>query len=132
MTDTNTEVYAGTILMVEDAEEVRQMVKMLLGAYGIQTLEAGTGPEALEIWTKSSPTIDLLFVDLVLPGGISGPKLATQLMAENSKLHVIYTTGYHPASVSEDLTLLEGINFLQKPYDSRMLAQMVRKRLGVE
>ena|SRR5581483_3038758 len=132
MTELNTEIYTGTILMVEDAEEVRQMVKMLMGAYGIQTLEAESGPQALEIWTKSHSSIDLLFVDLVLPGGVTGPQLAAKMTAENPKLHVIYTTGYHPASVSENLTLLEGVNFLQKPYDSKVLAQMIQQRLGIE
>jgi CheY-like chemotaxis protein len=103
---------------------------MLMESHGFRTLEAETGPEALQIWNSSPTAIDLLFVDIVLPGGISGPALAARLKAENPKLHVIYTTGYHPASVNEDLTLLEGINFLQKPYDTRTLARMVRNFLN--
>jgi DNA-binding NtrC family response regulator len=71
----------------------------------------------------------LLLTDLVMPGGMTGKELAEKLQAQNSKLKVIYVSGYSAAIASKDFHLQEGVNYLTKPFASRRLAQFVREKL---
>ena len=62
---------------------------------------------------------------MVMPHGMSGRELAERLHAEKPGLKVIYSSGYSHAVVGNDMVLREGLNFLQKPYHPRKLAQAV-------
>ena len=66
---------------------------------------------------------------MVMPEGIMGGELAERLLAQNPKLKVIYTSGYSPGMAGKDISLLEGRNFLPKPYSIGKLAQFVRQVL---
>jgi two-component system cell cycle sensor histidine kinase/response regulator CckA len=87
---------------------------------------AANGPEAIEVWKKSSKPIDLLLTDMVMPSGMSGGDLAKELVARNPKLKIIYTSGYSPEILKQDSLLAQGINFLPKPYDLPSLMKAVR------
>ena len=65
----------------------------------------------------------------MLPGGMTGIEAAEKLRAENPKIRVIYTSGYSSSSVRPDFFAKEGRHFIQKPYDPRKLARMVRQYL---
>lgn len=115
-----------TVLVAEDEEALRQMVVHVLRTQGYKVLEASSGRHALEVWERANCRIDLLMTDMVMPGGIMGSELAERLTEKSPALKVIYTSGYSPGIAGKDLTLLEGQNFLAKPYRPARLLQAVR------
>jgi CheY-like chemotaxis protein len=88
-------------------------------------LEAASGLEALELWRQHHPEVRLLITDLVMPDGMNGKELAQRLQRENSKLKIIYTSGYSTDCRDKSLQLEANINFLAKPFDVSKLAQTV-------
>jgi len=124
-----------TILVVEDEPALRELVVNILELCGYRTYQAETGVAALPVWEKHKDEIDLLLTDMVMPEGMSGRQLAERLQAQDPGLKVIYTSGYSPGMAGKDIALLEGFNFLAKPYPPSRLALVVRecldgKRLG--
>jgi PAS domain S-box-containing protein len=115
-----------TVLVVEDETPLRQLVKSVLQRYGYRVLEADSGVDALPIWLQYKDQISLLLTDMVMPHGVSGRELAQRLRGDKPELKVIYSSGYSLAVVGADMVLREGLNFLQKPYNPRKLAQAVR------
>ncbi len=121
-----------TILVVEDEPALRELVVDILQLYGYFVYQAASGPVALKLWAQHKDEIDLLLTDLVMPEGISGRDLAERLQIDNPDLKVIYTSGYSPGMAGKDIALLEGFNFLPKPYPPSRLAQMVRECLDAK
>lgn len=115
-----------TILVAEDEDTLREMVVQVLKIQGYTVLEAASGRHALELWERTSRPVDLLVTDIVMPGGIMGSELAERLSSKSPQLKVIYTSGYSPGMAGRDVSLLEGGNFLPKPYSIGKLAQFVR------
>jgi two-component system cell cycle sensor histidine kinase/response regulator CckA len=115
-----------TILVVEDEPALRELVVNVLELCGYRIHQARTGVEAMRVWEKHKSEIDLLLTDMVMPEGMSGRQLAERLQAEDPELKVIYTSGYSPGMAGKDIALLEGFNFLAKPYPPSRLAQVVR------
>ncbi|MBA4150534.1 MAG: response regulator [Verrucomicrobia bacterium] len=118
-----------TILVVEDEPALRELVADILKSFGYQVFAASCGPEALCVWEQHKGEIDLLLTDMVMPEGVSGRELAEKLQFGNPQLKVIYTSGYSPGMAGQDIALLEGFNFLAKPYPPLKLAQLVREIL---
>jgi PAS domain S-box-containing protein len=117
-----------TVLLVEDDLPVRLLVGNLLQRCGYIVLQAESGAAALRIWWQHLEKIHLLLTDLVMPDGVTGRQLARQLQSEKPDLKVIYTSGYS-AEAGEGPALIDGVNFLQKPYPSGKLAKTVRNCL---
>jgi CheY-like chemotaxis protein len=117
---------AETILVVEDETPVRILVRSVLERNGYRVLEANSGVDALPIWLEHREEISMLLTDMVMPHGVSGRELAERLRGDKPELKVIYSSGYSLAVVGADMVLKEGLNFLQKPYHPRKLAQTVR------
>jgi CheY-like chemotaxis protein len=115
-----------TILVAEDEDALREMVVQVLKIQGYTVLEAASGCHALEVWEQANRPVDLLLTDMVMPGGIMGSELAERLSSQSPRLKVIYTSGYSPGMAGKDASLLEGRNFLPKPYSIGKLAQFVR------
>jgi two-component system, cell cycle sensor histidine kinase and response regulator CckA len=118
-----------TILVVEDEPALRELVVSILQLCGYRTYEAETGVAALRVWEQHKEEIDLLLTDMVMPEGVSGRQLAERLQADDPGLKVIYTSGYSPGMAGKDIALLEGFNFLAKPYPPSRLALVVRECL---
>jgi CheY-like chemotaxis protein len=117
-----------TILLVEDEEDVRQLACRVLDVLGYRILPAGDGPTALAVLDEN-PDIALLFTDVVLPGGMTGPQIAREAQARRPDLKVMYTSGYTGNAV-QHLESIEGhVRLLSKPYAIDELAQMVRATL---
>ena len=114
------------ILVVEDEQAVRLLVGNLLQRCGYTALLAVSGIEALNLWEQHKNEIQLLLTDMVLPDGMMGRELAEKLTGEKPKLKVVYTSGYSASVVGKGPALVEGVNFLQKPYHPQKLAQTVR------
>ena len=114
-----------TILVVEDQEAVRSFATTTLEAYGYHVIAAVDGEEAFAVAEAHPERIDLLLVDVVLPG-INGRELAERLRALRPDLKVLFVSGY-PADVIAQRGVLErGVAFLRKPFTPDQLAAKVR------
>ena len=118
-----------TILLAEDDPALRVAVRKALAQLGYRILEAPTGVKALEVWQQSRDEISLLLTDLVMPDGMTGKALAQRLLQENTKLKVIYMSGYSAEVVGKDFPFTEDVNFLTKPFPAQKLAQTIRNCL---
>jgi CheY-like chemotaxis protein len=118
-----------TVLVAEDEDDLREMVAQVLRLQGYAVLEASSGPQAIVVWQEAGRPVDLLMTDMVMPGGISGSELAERLQGQSPHLKVICTSGYSPGMAGRDISLLQGRNFLPKPYSVGKLAQFVRECL---
>ena len=119
-----------TILVVEDEQSVGQLVRDILVEKGYRVLEAANGLEALQCWNEEGGDVDLLLTDMRMPKEMSGHELAQNLRALKPELKVIYTTGYSPEVGECELDLVEGSNFLPKPYPPSKLVKIVRDCLN--
>ncbi|MFO0588050.1 MAG: PAS domain S-box protein [Polyangiaceae bacterium] len=118
------------ILLVEDDASVRRTLENLLTHAGYRVTTASSGAEALVTWDHCSGQFDLLFTDMVMPGGMSGLDLARKLRAGRPDLPVVVTSGYSADLVTQgDLGAL-GIVFLKKPSRPADIAAAVRKCLS--
>jgi signal transduction histidine kinase len=117
-----------TILLVEDDEQVRKTVAQQLHVLGYRVLEADRAGRALAALDRHAD-IDLLFTDMILPGGIGGRELAREARIVRPNLRVLFTSGYL-RGLRADHQLDPGDVFIGKPYRLRDLAQKVREALG--
>ena len=117
-----------TILVVEDDALVRNFVVAQLQSLGYKTIAAADGRAALAQVT-GGVAFDLLFTDVILPGGISGRQLADEVAKLRPGTKVLYTSGYTDNAIVHHGRLDEGVLLLSKPYRKPQLAQMVRQAI---
>jgi two-component system, cell cycle sensor histidine kinase and response regulator CckA len=120
-----------TVLLVEDEESVRQLVRETLESKGYRVLEAENGESALRLSAKLAQPVDALITDVVMPG-MSGRELAAQLCASCPKTKVLYLSGYTEDAIVHEGVLESGTAFLQKPFTLHALARKLREVLGGE
>ncbi len=116
------------ILVVEDDALVRAYACQELRSLGYQVLEADSGPAALAIIERRDD-IDLLFTDVVMPGGMSGRDLADRVRSLRPRMQVHYTSGYTENAIVHHGRLDPGVKLLAKPYRRADLARAVRESL---
>jgi signal transduction histidine kinase len=109
------------VLLVEDDTLVRRYVEQQLRSLGYRVVSAGSGPEALTL-LQASQDIDILFTDIVMPGGMSGRELAEAALAARPDLRVLYTSGYARDALPEQDATDRDIPLLRKPYHREELA----------
>ena len=123
-----------TILLVEDEESVRELVRLTLSARGYKVLEAENGEAGLRIAEACKQHIDILITDVVMPG-IGGRELAKKLLTLRPETSVLYLSGYTEDSVITQGAPGPATAFLQKPFTLQNLAKKVREvlraRVGV-
>jgi len=117
-----------TILVVEDDALVRRNVVAQLTGLGYTTIEAADGVEALRV-VETNGAIDLLFTDVVMPGGINGRMLADEVTRKRPAIRVLFTSGYAQNAIVHHGRLEAGVHLLGKPYRTADLARMVRVAL---
>jgi two-component system cell cycle sensor histidine kinase/response regulator CckA len=118
-----------TILVVEDEDSVRAVACRVLRGAGYVVLEAPNADSALEIARAHGSPLDLLFTDVVMPGG-NGLDLAERLVTDQPFLHVLYASGY-----ADDVAIGKheracGWQYLAKPYSASDLLREVQRMLG--
>jgi len=118
-----------TLLVVDDEACLLELAEESLQALGYRVLTAGNGRQALERLAEE-PAIDLLFSDVVMPGGINGYELAVNATAQHPGLKVLLTSGYTEKAVTGNDQALFSANLLSKPYTQAELAQRVRALLS--
>jgi two-component system, cell cycle sensor histidine kinase and response regulator CckA len=117
-----------TILLVEDEEQVRHLVRTILHQHGYLTLVARDPAEALHLSDTHPGAIDLLLTDVVMPQ-MSGRQLAEQLSPRRPTMKVLYMSGYTDDAVVRSGVLQAEVAFVQKPLTPDTLAQKVRQAL---
>jgi len=118
------------ILVVDDNAEVRDMVMAQLAELGYHTLEAADGASAVDL-LKATPGVDLLFTDIVMPGGMSGVQLGEAARQIRPKICILYTSGFTEVSVRNGTAKAIGEDqLLSKPYRKSELARKVREALA--
>jgi two-component system, cell cycle sensor histidine kinase and response regulator CckA len=118
-----------TILLVEDDEQVRELSREALSVSGYEVLVADTPKAAIALCRSHKSRIDLLLTDVVMPG-ISGPELATQVIAIRPELKVLYMSGYTAQAIVHHGELDANTFFLQKPFTPSSLSAKVREVLN--
>jgi PAS domain S-box-containing protein len=116
-----------TVLVVEDADGLRELARRLLERQGYTVLVAANAEEALRLF-ESEAAIDVLLTDVVMPGG-SGPELTRRVVEGRPTLKVIYMSGYTEDAIVHHGVLNPGIDFLHKPFTSETLGRKVREVL---
>jgi PAS domain S-box-containing protein len=126
----NIEVSSGreSVLVVEDDRLVREHAVALLTGLGYQVTGAENGIEALEI-LKRRDDFDLLFTDVVMPGGVDGRQLADAVRELRPGLKVLFTSGYAESAIVHHGRLDAGVQLLSKPYRRQELAAKLREVL---
>jgi signal transduction histidine kinase len=114
-----------TILVVEDDDNVRAYSVEALRELGYRVIEAQDGPAALQI-LKNQTRIDLLFTDVVLPGGMTGAQVALQASELHPSLKILFTTGYARNAIFHHGRLDKGVQLITKPFSFSDLAAKVR------
>jgi two-component system cell cycle sensor histidine kinase/response regulator CckA len=117
-----------TVLLVEDEESVRELVRLTLAARGYKVLEAENGDCGLRVAEAFKEHIDILITDVVMPG-IGGRELAKQLLSLRPDISVLYLSGYTEDAVVTHGALGPSTAFLQKPFTLQNLAKKVREVL---
>ncbi len=127
-TDTKTAdsdvVFSGTILVVEDDDEVRDVAITILLNSGYEVISARDGQSGLDQF-KNHPEIDLVFTDIVMPGGMSGIDLAIAIHKERPDAPVLLTTGYTGDSLNEKIPDQKHISLVVKPFDADELPRTI-------
>ena len=117
-----------TILVVEDQQDVGDLAEAILKDFGYAVLRAGNGAEAIAVLESDAP-IDLLFTDLIMPGGMNGVMVAREGRRLRSRLKVLLTTGYAEASIERVDARGTEFDLIGKPYKRVDLATRIRQVL---
>ena len=115
-----------TILIAEDDDSVRQVVKNSLTHAGYTVLEAINGAHALELLSQTNDPVQLLITDVKMPQ-MNGHDLALRI---SGTVRVLYISGYSRDVITDPGSLIDGVNFLKKPFSSNQLLQTVQQMLG--
>jgi len=119
-----------TVLVVEDEDILRELCQTVLESAGCRVLLAANGHEALQQWQQHSSDIDVLFTDMMMPGGMSGYDVAEHLRRERADLPVVFCSGYSPETTQLRQMDGEGTIFLQKPYRHPALIEALHNALA--
>ena len=125
----STSLPSGTekILVVDDEPRVRKTAVRVLRKLGYEVTEAASGEEALASMKKNKD-IDLLFSDIMMPGGMNGRQLASIVTREYPNIQIQLTTGYENVDITKNSTDAD-FPLLRKPYGQQDLATALRKLL---
>ena len=116
------------ILLVEDNEFVREETLEQLVSLGYRVIAASNGAEALEMLVGAGD-VDLLFTDIMMPGGMTGGELAEQARLICPSLKVLYASGYFEGALLRNGSIEADVPLIVKPYRKKDLAQKVRETL---
>jgi two-component system cell cycle sensor histidine kinase/response regulator CckA len=125
MSDSHASDSRETILVVEDERPVRELVGDVLRLHGYQVLTAEDGPSALQALGTHSGPIDMVIVDVVIPG-MQVKELVDRLTATRPALKLLYISGFTGDLVGQHGLVRLETNFLQKPFTVDGLARKVR------
>ena len=115
------------ILIVDDEEGLRELAEETLTSQGYRVELAASGVEAMALM-DTLERIDLLFSDIVMPGGVSGYQLAEHALAKFPNMQILLTSGY-TANASRNVDGRQDVVLLDKPYSQKSLVDKVNSLL---
>ncbi|MEN6376237.1 MAG: response regulator [Smithella sp.] len=118
-----------TILVVDDEKMILEVTKELLESLGYRVYVAQSGPEAIDVYVKNKEQINMVILDMVLPG-MSGSKIFDCLQDINPDIRVLLASGYSINSEAEHILARGCRGFLPKPFRLKDLAVKVRETLS--
>lgn len=121
---------SATVLLVEDEAPVREITAAMLRDLGYRVLEAADGEQALRVFGASPLAIELLLLDVVLPGRLRGRDVAERILALRPGLPVLYMSGYTENAIVHQGRLDDGVHLIGKPFDRERLARKVAQLLA--
>lgn len=119
-----------TILVVEEEDSLRVLVRDILAGKGHQVLDAGTGQIAVDLAAAHRGTIDLLITDLILRG-MSGVDVSKEIARRHPKLKSLYLEDHSPSTMISRGIPLTGLEYLAKPVRLKALVRKVNELLGL-
>jgi PAS domain S-box-containing protein len=117
------------VLVVEDNDDVRELAESVLGMAGYAVLAAASGEQALAL-LREGAQVDLLFTDVIMPGGMNGLQLVDEARRLRPRLPVLVTTGYMDELPGQGREHGQRLNILAKPYKHGDLLERVEAALG--
>ncbi len=116
---------SGVVLVVEDEDSIRDLVREILESVGYEVLTAANAQQAIALVGTHPGPLDLLLTDVVLPG-VSGIDLAAQLKALRPGMRVLFASGYSDHALLRQGNLARGAAFIQKPFATEALLSSIR------
>ena len=118
-----------TLLFVEDEEAVRMATTAYLRRFGYRVIEAHNGPDAVRQWNEFRDQIDLVLTDMVMPEGMTGLELIETLLPSKRSLKTIILSGYNIEAEKIAAATRQGVVYLSKPIEPRVLLETIRQCL---
>ncbi|MFT7219824.1 MAG: signal transduction histidine kinase/CheY-like chemotaxis protein [Candidatus Azotimanducaceae bacterium] len=118
--------HSGTILFVDDEEDIRDLARLVLEDFGFNVIEAKDGHQAIQIFRAQSESIQLVMLDLMMPTK-SGLQAYDELVAINSDVPIVFSSGFNESEALSHLPPTARTAFLKKPYLAEELRQFVQK-----
>ena len=119
------------VLVVEDDDSLRELLKTMLEAHGFKVLTATDGLDAIEVFTKNKESIGVVLSDLGLPY-LAGWDAFLRMKKINPELKGILASGYFHPNVKEEIIKSGADNFIQKPYNTPEIVAMLHRMLEEE
>jgi len=116
-----------TILLVEDDEALRDLVALNLETQGYRVVQASNGLEAVRQYEHRNGAIDVVFTDMVMPGGMTGLEMIQRLRTLNPRLKAMVSSGYSLDLARPNGEEEKGLRFLPKPYQPSTLSRLIRE-----
>lgn len=120
-----------TILLVDDESFIRDIGRQILTEFGYTVLSAIDGESALEIYEREKEKIDLIILDIIMPG-MGGEQCLKKLVARHSPVKVIIASGYSASGLLGDILGSGAADFIDKPYDVGKMLRTIRRVLDKE
>ncbi len=117
------------ILLVEDEPSVRNTISVVLKRHGYRVLLAGDGHEAQQVWQACGGRVDVLYTDMIMPGGVTGLELALLLRSMQPDLKVVISSGYSDELAGPASSANPEFLYLPKPVPSNELLAAIRTSL---
>ena len=117
-----------TILLVDDEAVIAEITKEILEMLGYRTLLAGSGQEAISVFTEKHAAINLVILDMVMPG-MSGAKVFEALRSLKPDIKIIVYSGYFINDEIQSLLDRGGCEFIQKPFSIEALSEKIREMM---
>jgi CheY-like chemotaxis protein len=117
-----------TILLIDDEEFIRHLGNQILRQFGYIVLTASDGESGLELYQKEKGKIDLVILDLIMPG-MGGRRCLEELLRMNPKVKVVIASGYSVDGHTKEALEAGAKNFVSKPYAIRQMLKVVREVL---
>lgn len=120
---------AGTVLVVDDEALLRRAATQIIEHFGYDVLEAEDGRAAVSIFRERAPQIDVVLLDMTMPG-LTGEETFQELLRIRPDARVVLSSGFNEMEATRRFGTDRLAGFLQKPYTAEQLAQMLSRVIG--